>query len=272
MARAAPQEDWPRTVAEFEAWHARQPERWEFIDGWPRLMAPASMTHSIIKSNGSPSSALATACSPGRRPANRDRRDLRDSGCRRHLRPSTSRRRSSPSPSSSSRSCRRRARPTTRAANGSPTRRSRASSTTWCWRRTAARPDPQPRRRPLARALRQRRHDRARRAAPLASTSPPSTPSRAGCVDFADRSSAIQQARAAPRSACPISEISERRLSLLSRRTAAPIDLNAASAEPSVIVERDARHASDAPRRSRQMALLPKNSVPSPASHLVLGS
>jgi Uma2 family endonuclease len=51
MARAAPQEDWPRTVADFEPWHARQPERWEFIDGWPRLMAPASMTHSIIKRN-----------------------------------------------------------------------------------------------------------------------------------------------------------------------------------------------------------------------------
>ena len=51
MARAAPQEDWPRTVAVFEAWHARQPDRWEFVDGWPRLMAPASMTHSIIKNN-----------------------------------------------------------------------------------------------------------------------------------------------------------------------------------------------------------------------------
>jgi Uma2 family endonuclease len=51
MARAAAQADWPRTVAEFEMWHARQPERWEFVDGWPRLMAPASMTHSIIKRN-----------------------------------------------------------------------------------------------------------------------------------------------------------------------------------------------------------------------------
>jgi Uma2 family endonuclease len=49
MAEAARREDWPRTVAEFEAWHARQPERWEFIDGQPRLMAPASMKHSIIK-------------------------------------------------------------------------------------------------------------------------------------------------------------------------------------------------------------------------------
>ncbi len=51
MARASPSEDWPRTVAEFEAWHARQPERWEFIDGRPRLMAPGSLRHSIIKNN-----------------------------------------------------------------------------------------------------------------------------------------------------------------------------------------------------------------------------
>jgi Uma2 family endonuclease len=51
MAEAARREDWPRTVEEFEAWHARQPERWEFIDGQPRLMAPASMKHAIIKNN-----------------------------------------------------------------------------------------------------------------------------------------------------------------------------------------------------------------------------
>jgi Uma2 family endonuclease len=51
MATAAPREDWPRTVLEFETWHARQPERWEFIAGQPRLMAPASMTHTIIKTN-----------------------------------------------------------------------------------------------------------------------------------------------------------------------------------------------------------------------------
>jgi Uma2 family endonuclease len=51
MARAALEHEWPRTVAEFQEWHARQPERWEFIDGRPRLMAPASMTHSIIKRN-----------------------------------------------------------------------------------------------------------------------------------------------------------------------------------------------------------------------------
>jgi Uma2 family endonuclease len=51
MAEAARREDWPRTVAEFEAWHARQPERWEFIAGQPRLMAPASMKHTLIKGN-----------------------------------------------------------------------------------------------------------------------------------------------------------------------------------------------------------------------------
>ena len=51
MAEAARREDWPRTVAEFEAWHARQPERWEFVAGQPRLMAPASLNHTIIKTN-----------------------------------------------------------------------------------------------------------------------------------------------------------------------------------------------------------------------------
>jgi Uma2 family endonuclease len=51
MVEAARQEDWPRTVEEFEAWHARQPERWEFIRGQPRMMAPASMKHSVIKRN-----------------------------------------------------------------------------------------------------------------------------------------------------------------------------------------------------------------------------
>jgi Uma2 family endonuclease len=51
MAEAARRDDWPRTVEEFEVWHARQPERWEFIDNQPRLMAPASMKHSIIKGN-----------------------------------------------------------------------------------------------------------------------------------------------------------------------------------------------------------------------------
>ena len=43
MAEAARREDWPRTVAEFEEWHRHQPERWEFIRGEPRMMAPSSM-------------------------------------------------------------------------------------------------------------------------------------------------------------------------------------------------------------------------------------
>ncbi len=51
MAEAARREDWPRTLEEFELWHANQPERWEFIRGEPRMMAPASMRHSIIKTN-----------------------------------------------------------------------------------------------------------------------------------------------------------------------------------------------------------------------------
>jgi Uma2 family endonuclease len=51
MARATALEDWPRTVPEFEAWHARQPERWEFVEGLPRLMAPGSKPHTIIKGN-----------------------------------------------------------------------------------------------------------------------------------------------------------------------------------------------------------------------------
>jgi Uma2 family endonuclease len=51
MAEAARREDWPRTIEQFEFWHARPPERWEFIDGQPRLMAPASMKHTIIKNN-----------------------------------------------------------------------------------------------------------------------------------------------------------------------------------------------------------------------------
>jgi Uma2 family endonuclease len=51
MAKASPAEDWPHTVEAFEGWHMRQPERWEFIDGRPRLMAPASMRHSILKRN-----------------------------------------------------------------------------------------------------------------------------------------------------------------------------------------------------------------------------
>lgn len=64
MARAAPTEDWPRTVEDFEAWHDRQAERWEFIDGQPRLMAPASMRHSVLKRNVFRSLDTALAASP----------------------------------------------------------------------------------------------------------------------------------------------------------------------------------------------------------------
>jgi Uma2 family endonuclease len=46
-----PQADWPRTLAEFRIWHERQPEVWEFIHGVPKLMAPGSKAHTLIKSN-----------------------------------------------------------------------------------------------------------------------------------------------------------------------------------------------------------------------------
>jgi Uma2 family endonuclease len=46
-----PQPDWPKTLDEFRAWHERQPEVWEFIDGVPKLMAPGSKTHTLLKSN-----------------------------------------------------------------------------------------------------------------------------------------------------------------------------------------------------------------------------
>ena len=64
MAEAARREDWPRTLAEFQAWHTRQPERWEFIDGHPRRMAPASMKHSLIKSNAFAALRAARADTP----------------------------------------------------------------------------------------------------------------------------------------------------------------------------------------------------------------
>jgi Uma2 family endonuclease len=46
-----PQPDWPKTLDEFRAWHERQPDVWEFIDGVPKLMAPGSMAHTLLKSN-----------------------------------------------------------------------------------------------------------------------------------------------------------------------------------------------------------------------------
>ena len=45
------QPDWPRTLADFRVWHERQPEVWEFIDGVPKMMAPGSKAHTLIKSN-----------------------------------------------------------------------------------------------------------------------------------------------------------------------------------------------------------------------------
>ena len=51
MAKRRPETDLPRTVAEFDAWNAQQPERWEFIGGQPVMMAPASLPHTIIKTN-----------------------------------------------------------------------------------------------------------------------------------------------------------------------------------------------------------------------------
>jgi Uma2 family endonuclease len=43
--------DRPKTLEEFRAWHERQPDVWEFIDGVPKLMAPGSMAHTLIESN-----------------------------------------------------------------------------------------------------------------------------------------------------------------------------------------------------------------------------
>ena len=51
MAKAKPESELPRTVEAFDRWHLFQPERWEFIAGVPVMMAPASLPHSIIKSN-----------------------------------------------------------------------------------------------------------------------------------------------------------------------------------------------------------------------------
>jgi Uma2 family endonuclease len=46
-----PHHDGPKTLDEFRAWHERQPDLWEFIDGVPKLMASGSMAHTLIKSN-----------------------------------------------------------------------------------------------------------------------------------------------------------------------------------------------------------------------------
>ncbi len=45
------QADWPPRLEEFRVWQERQPEVWEFIDGVPKLMAPGSKAHTVIKGN-----------------------------------------------------------------------------------------------------------------------------------------------------------------------------------------------------------------------------
>ena len=51
MAKRKPESDPPRTMEEFDRWHAERPERWEFIAGVPVMMAPGSLPHTIIKGN-----------------------------------------------------------------------------------------------------------------------------------------------------------------------------------------------------------------------------
>jgi Uma2 family endonuclease len=46
-----PHPDWPKTLDEFRAWHERQPDVWEFIYGVPKLLAPGSMAHTLLKGN-----------------------------------------------------------------------------------------------------------------------------------------------------------------------------------------------------------------------------
>ena len=45
-----PEPDRPNTLEEFRIWHEQQQDVWEFIDGVPKLMAPGSKTHTILKS------------------------------------------------------------------------------------------------------------------------------------------------------------------------------------------------------------------------------
>lgn len=51
MAKAKSEIGLPRTLEEFDRWHALQPERWEFVGGQPVMMAPARNPHTIIKGN-----------------------------------------------------------------------------------------------------------------------------------------------------------------------------------------------------------------------------
>ena len=47
----APAPSLPRTLDEFLAWEARQPERWEFVDGRLRMMAGGTVDHARIAMN-----------------------------------------------------------------------------------------------------------------------------------------------------------------------------------------------------------------------------
>ena len=51
LAKARPDRDLPRTLEEFDRWHAKQPERWEFINGYAVMLTPAALPHTIIKGN-----------------------------------------------------------------------------------------------------------------------------------------------------------------------------------------------------------------------------
>jgi hypothetical protein len=89
VGRAALEEDRPRTVAEFEPRHARQPERWEFVD---KPAAPdGAGVDDAHDHQGEP--VPSTPPCPGRARVRRSdrqrsdpyRRDLRDSRCGRDL-------------------------------------------------------------------------------------------------------------------------------------------------------------------------------------------
>ncbi len=49
MSHAAEAAIPPMTIEAFRAWADRQPGRWELVDGQPRAMAPASVTHGLIQ-------------------------------------------------------------------------------------------------------------------------------------------------------------------------------------------------------------------------------
>lgn len=51
MAEAKPESELPRTVEEFDRWHAQQPERWEFVAGLAMRAVPVPLRHALIKGN-----------------------------------------------------------------------------------------------------------------------------------------------------------------------------------------------------------------------------